>query len=139
MQCYCNIHAVIDMSRSTFYYVSEAKQLATEFNCKYTETSAALNHNVDELLVGILRQIKIKLTPDLSETVAQVSDKSDRKRSKEHKGLLSKLFKRKSKLPTDVLLDINWIRFDLIYNDYIRYFSERECDPNEPERQLTFN
>ena len=93
-------------SISTYYYVSEAKQLATEFNCKYTETSAALNHNVDELLVGILKQIKIKLTPDVSEMVAQVSDKSDRKRSKEHKGLLSKLFKRKSK-PTDVLLDIN--------------------------------
>jgi hypothetical protein len=47
-------------------------------------------------------------TPDVSEKVAQVSDKSDRKRSKEHKGLLSKLFKRKSKLPTDVLSNIVW-------------------------------
>jgi hypothetical protein len=44
MQCYCNIHAEIDMSISPYNYVSEAKELATEFNCKYTETSAALNH-----------------------------------------------------------------------------------------------
>lgn len=34
--------------------------MATSFECKYTETSAALNHNVDELLVGILTQIRLK-------------------------------------------------------------------------------
>lgn len=41
---------------------SEAKSLATSFDCKYTETSASLNHNVDELLVGILTQIRLKKT-----------------------------------------------------------------------------
>ncbi len=35
--------------------------MATTYKAKYTETSAALNHNVDELLVGILTQIRLKL------------------------------------------------------------------------------
>ncbi len=40
---------------------TEAKSVATSYDCKYTETSGALNHNVDELLVGILKQIRLKL------------------------------------------------------------------------------
>ena len=35
--------------------------MANTYKSKYTETSAALNHNVDELLVGILTQIRLKL------------------------------------------------------------------------------
>lgn len=31
--------------------------MATSFDCKYIETSVGINHNVDELLVGILTQI----------------------------------------------------------------------------------
>lgn len=34
--------------------------MASAYDCKYTETSGALNHNVDELLVGILKQIRLK-------------------------------------------------------------------------------
>ena len=34
--------------------------MASSYDCKYTETSGALNHNVDELLVGILKQIRLK-------------------------------------------------------------------------------
>ena len=40
---------------------SDAKAVANTYKSKYTETSAALNHNVDELLVGILTQIRLKL------------------------------------------------------------------------------
>ncbi len=39
----------------------DAKAVATSYDCKYTETSATLKHNVDELLVGILTQIRLKL------------------------------------------------------------------------------
>lgn len=35
--------------------------MASAYDCKYTETSGVLNHNVDELLVGILKQIRLKL------------------------------------------------------------------------------
>ena len=34
--------------------------MATSYDCKYTEVSASLDHNVDELLVGILTQIRLK-------------------------------------------------------------------------------
>lgn len=40
--------------------IADAKELATSYDCKYAETSASLNHNVDELLVGILTQIRLK-------------------------------------------------------------------------------
>lgn len=32
--------------------------MATRYNCKYIETSVALNHNVDQLLAGIIRQVR---------------------------------------------------------------------------------
>lgn len=38
----------------------DAKAIASSYDCKYAETSASLNHNVDELLVGILTQIRLK-------------------------------------------------------------------------------
>ena len=42
------------------FFIADAKTVASSFDCKYTETSGALNHNVDELLVGILKQIRLK-------------------------------------------------------------------------------
>ena len=40
--------------------ISAGKSLATKFGCKYIETSPGINHNVDELLVGMLTQIKLR-------------------------------------------------------------------------------
>ncbi|CAG9793138.1 unnamed protein product [Diatraea saccharalis] len=34
--------------------------LATSYECKFIETSVGINHNVDELLVGLLTQIRLK-------------------------------------------------------------------------------
>ena len=42
------------------FYFSEGRLLASSYNCKFIETSAALNHNVDELLAGLLSQIRLK-------------------------------------------------------------------------------
>jgi len=36
------------------------KSLATKYGCKYIETSPGINHNVDELLVGMLAQIELR-------------------------------------------------------------------------------
>lgn len=44
-----------------YFLVSEGKSMATSYDCKYIETSVGINHNVDELLVGILTQIRLKL------------------------------------------------------------------------------
>ncbi|CAB4068128.1 unnamed protein product [Lepeophtheirus salmonis] len=50
-----------DLVRSRVVSIVDAKSKATSYDCKYTETSATLNHNVDELLVGTLTQIRLKL------------------------------------------------------------------------------
>jgi hypothetical protein len=34
--------------------------MAVKFGCKYIETSPGINHNVDELLVGMLAQIQLR-------------------------------------------------------------------------------
>ncbi|XP_076448822.1 uncharacterized protein LOC143285439 [Babylonia areolata] len=53
----------IDLARQRRVTKHDATKLATKYDCRYTETSAALNHHVDELLVGCLSQIRLKLHP----------------------------------------------------------------------------
>ena len=62
------------------YFISDAKAIASSFDCKYTETSASLNHNVDELLVGILKQIRLKMAE---------KTRFQRKRGSARRGLVS--------------------------------------------------
>lgn len=80
----------------------EARQTAIEYECKYVETSAVLNHKVDELLVGLLKQIKLKLTPHTIDKVALRKNGSLEKPSvcKGPKKLLNKLFRRNTKATT---------------------------------------
>ena len=44
------------------FLFSDGKCLACTFRAKYIEVSVGINHNVDELLVGILNQIRLKLS-----------------------------------------------------------------------------
>ena len=39
--------------------VADGKTAAKEYDCKYIEVSAAIDHKIDELLVGILKQIRL--------------------------------------------------------------------------------
>ena len=74
-------------------YVADGRKLAEHHHCKYIETSVALNHQVDELLVGILRQIRLKLQPNKQ-------GKTDSKPKVKRSGplaLLDRLFGRRSK------------------------------------------
>ena len=41
-------------------YFLEGRSLAISHDCKYVEVSAALDHNLDTLLVGIVKQIRLK-------------------------------------------------------------------------------
>ncbi|XP_023703119.2 mucin-5AC isoform X2 [Cryptotermes secundus] len=50
-----------DLVRSRTVTTEEGKNMATSYDCKFIETSVGINHNVDELLVGILTQIRLKL------------------------------------------------------------------------------
>lgn len=38
----------------------EGKRLAASFDAKFIETSAGIQHNIDQLLVGVLKQIRLK-------------------------------------------------------------------------------
>lgn len=42
-----------------FFVISAGRKLAKEIGCKFIETSSCLDHNVDELLVGIVAQAKL--------------------------------------------------------------------------------
>lgn len=44
----------------SFFIPTEGKAVAELHNAKYTEVSAILNHKVDDLLVGILKQIRLQ-------------------------------------------------------------------------------
>ena len=47
----------VDLERSRQVAPEEGKELARSYEAKFIETSAGLKHNVDELLVGVLKQI----------------------------------------------------------------------------------
>ncbi|XP_023241439.1 GTP-binding protein REM 1-like isoform X2 [Centruroides sculpturatus] len=49
-----------DLARLRTVTTENGRSLATEVGCKFIETSAGINHQLDELLVGILSQIRLK-------------------------------------------------------------------------------
>lgn len=52
---------------SSFFYYSEGRSASKMYGCKYIEVSALLSHKVDDLLVGILRQIRLSEKKQLEE------------------------------------------------------------------------
>ncbi|GAV04539.1 hypothetical protein RvY_14807 [Ramazzottius varieornatus] len=49
-----------DLVRSRMVEFDEGTSIAASYDCKFIETSAAMSQNVDELLVGTLKQIRLK-------------------------------------------------------------------------------
>ncbi|XP_045480317.1 GTP-binding protein GEM-like isoform X2 [Harmonia axyridis] len=52
-----------DLARSRVI-TTNGKALAVARDCKFIETSSGIQHNVDELLVGILKQIRLRESRD---------------------------------------------------------------------------
>ncbi|XP_042906987.1 GTP-binding protein GEM-like [Parasteatoda tepidariorum] len=50
----------VDLVRSRVIPSGEGRSFADRYDIKYIETSVGFNHNVDELLVGIVTQIRLK-------------------------------------------------------------------------------
>ncbi|KYN32294.1 GTP-binding protein REM 1 [Trachymyrmex septentrionalis] len=82
----------VDLERKREVPSMVGRRLANSCGCKFIETSSGLAHHVDELLVGILAQIK--LNPQRSRDQA-----TRRRRSKHRRRILKHLlgFKRKTK------------------------------------------
>lgn len=92
-----------DLVRGRAVSTEEAKSAATQFDCKYIETSVAINHNVDELLVGLLTQIRLKLKdPEKSRSIFRKRSFSRRK-SLSKMAALSDSAANAALEPTDVL------------------------------------
>jgi len=78
-----------ELVRSRQVSEDEAHAMCAEYNTKYIELSAALNHKVDELLVGAVRQIRLNPKRQARKGKTRFRD------SKMMKGLVGKLFKTK--------------------------------------------
>ncbi|XP_022246266.1 GTP-binding protein RAD-like [Limulus polyphemus] len=50
-----------DLVRLRVVTTDDGRTMATSYGCKFIETSVGINHHVDELLVGLLSQIRLKL------------------------------------------------------------------------------
>nr|XP_022343293.1 GTP-binding protein GEM-like [Crassostrea virginica] len=46
-----------DLARNRAVSEKDAQKVADKYKCKYIETSVVLNHNIDELLVGVVRKV----------------------------------------------------------------------------------
>ncbi|GAA6094039.1 GTP-binding protein REM 1 [Tachysurus ichikawai] len=68
-----------DLVRCREVAVEEGRACAVVFDCKFIETSASLNHNVQELFEGIVRQIRLRR--DSKETNTQRCSVYKRKES----------------------------------------------------------
>lgn len=53
---------------------SDGKALAVSRDCKFIETSSGIQHNVDELLVGILKQIRLRESRDKKRATCSKKD-----------------------------------------------------------------
>ncbi|CAG2237158.1 unnamed protein product [Mytilus edulis] len=65
----------LDLVRKRKVKTEEAQEVSKMYDGKYIEVSAGLNHNIDELLVGILGSIRYKLNPSLTDPVLRVDTK----------------------------------------------------------------
>lgn len=50
----------VDLARSRAISTAEGISLAQSIDAKFIETSSGIQHNVDELLVGVLKQVNAK-------------------------------------------------------------------------------
>ncbi|XP_031830516.1 uncharacterized protein LOC116426128 isoform X2 [Nomia melanderi] len=82
----------VDLERKREVSSVAGRRLANNCGCKFIETSSGLAHHVDELLVGILAQIKLNPQRDRDQATR-------RRRSKHRRRILKHLlgFKRKTK------------------------------------------
>nr|XP_032524213.1 uncharacterized protein LOC116775420 [Danaus plexippus plexippus] len=72
-----------DLARARQVSTNEGKALATSKDSKFIETSSGIQHNVDELLVGILKQIRLKESRDKKQAKKNNKQMNDSRPSNE--------------------------------------------------------
>lgn len=84
-----------DLVRKRKVKKEEVQSISKTYDCLHYETSAALNHHVDELLVAILKQIRHKLDPDVY-PLAPEQETEVKKVSKGPMDFFARLFRKLS-------------------------------------------
>lgn len=88
----------IDLVRKRKVKKDDVRSISRTYDCLPFETSAALNHHIDELLIAILKQIRHKLNPDLHPSPDDYTEPEMRRRDKQGPvGFLGKLYRRLSR------------------------------------------
>ncbi|KAM5135416.1 GTP-binding protein REM 1 [Mantella aurantiaca] len=86
-----------DLVRSREVSVEEGRACAVVFDCKFIETSAVLQHNVQELFEGMVRQIRLRRDgPDAAES-CRLRSQRKKSLSKRARRFLDRLVTRNSK------------------------------------------
>ncbi|RUS84517.1 hypothetical protein EGW08_007686, partial [Elysia chlorotica] len=86
-----------DLVRKRQIKLDEARQVAATYDCKYLETSAALNHHVDHLVVGTLTQIRLQLLPPATDVLLAPPPPRPRARTPSPVSFFNRLFRRNVK------------------------------------------
>ena len=84
MCCFSNSKFNIKML--IFSFLTVGRSLAMKYGCKYIETSPGINHNVDELLVGMLAQIQLHEEKEEELAANAASGQSQHRGSKSGRG-----------------------------------------------------
>jgi len=71
----------VDLERSRIISTEEGRALARSCEAKFIETSAGIEHNVDELLVGVLKQIRLRVEYEKMSASRSASTKRNKKDS----------------------------------------------------------
>ncbi|NXL63491.1 REM1 protein, partial [Chordeiles acutipennis] len=85
-----------DLVRCREVSVEEGRACAVVFDCKFIETSAALQHNVDELFEGVVRQIRLRRGDKESHTRPAPSQRRKESLTKRARRFLDRLVARNS-------------------------------------------
>ncbi|NXK13830.1 REM1 protein, partial [Herpetotheres cachinnans] len=85
-----------DLVRCREVSVEEGRACAVVFDCKFIETSAALQHNVAELFEGVVRQIRLRRRGKESRARAVPSQKRKESLTKRARRFLDRLVARNS-------------------------------------------
>ncbi|CAF0980065.1 unnamed protein product, partial [Didymodactylos carnosus] len=91
-----------DLVRKRVVPKETARHTAFKYDCKFVETSAAINDKVDDLLAGILKQIRIN---DYNNERRKTITNTNEIRQKPSKNVFIKflnVFRKKPRLPADV-------------------------------------
>lgn len=76
-----------------FFFYTDARAVSDRYHCKYVEISVVLNHNVDELLVGIVRQVRLRRNSIELQVPMLAPRKMSKSFSSKTKSFLCKLFR----------------------------------------------